>query len=227
MSKLDKIGYYNKETGEDISDEIFKSIKIEEDRSEIANIFKIIEENPNNASLMELNKYFKIKNLNTKLNTFAQYHILNEEFDLELFEKGISMKAFYYFKKLVSLHCSNTYTLQHKSNHKIINTDIKVSESLNISVDSWRKIKKELIELNLLRIVKFENIKYYKVNPCYIGKKKILSPNTYFAFREDIIQHKLLNPLQILWWDKFMLEEFGIKYEEVKLDVELEVINIS
>lgn len=217
MVKLNKIGYYNKETGEDIEEDIFKSIKIEDNRAEIANIFRIVEETPNSASLLELNKYFKIKNLNTKLNTFSQYHMLNEEFDLELFEKGISMKSFYYFKKIVSLHCSNTYTLQYKSNHKIINTDKKVAESLSISVDLWRKVKKELIGLNLMKVIKFEKVKYYKVNPCYIGKKKLLSPNTYFAFREDIIKHNLLNTLQILWWDKFMLEEFGIEYPEVEV----------
>jgi hypothetical protein len=213
MSKIDNVGFYNKQNGEDISFEVFNSIQKEENRNKLKTIFNLIDDSPEKLSLSDVDKYMTIKGINyTKISKFEEYYISNEILDLELFDKKISMKSFYYFKYLVSKHCSMTYTLQFKNNMNITK-DVQVSESLNISVESWRKIKKELIELGLIKIINFEKKKYYKINPCYIGKKKILSPHTYYAFREDLIKYKLLDDIQVVWWDKFFEEEYSIIYK--------------
>ncbi len=212
MSKLDNVGHYDKNTGEELGFEIIECITKEDKKNKWKNIFYNLENNSNKLTLEEIEELLNRENIShIRLNKFERYHQSNDALDLELFEKGITMKAFYYFKFLVSKHCGTTYTLQFKNNINIIN-DSQVSESINISVSLWRKIKKELLDLNLIKIINFENKKYYKINPCYVGKKKILSPHTYHAFRDDIIKHKLISEIQRLWWDKFMLEEYLIIY---------------
>jgi len=213
MSKIDMIGFYDKITGEELSKDILFQVQQEVSKEEWKNLFNLIDNNPEKLSLEKIDKYMQIKGIHhAKISKFEEYYISNEILDLELFDKKISMKSFYYFKYLVSKHCSMTYTLQFKNNRNITK-DVQVSESLNISVESWRKIKKELIELGLIKIINFEKKKYYKINPCYIGKKKILSPHTYYAFREDLIKHKLLDDIQVVWWDKFFEEEYSIIYK--------------
>ena len=224
MNKIEKIGFYDKQSGEEIDFEIVESIQKEEYKKQCRKIFKLIDDSPEKLSLEEIDRYMSIKGISyAKISKFEEYYISNEILDLELFEKGISMKSFYYFKYLISKHCGNTYTLQFKNNVNIIK-DEQVAQSLKLSLDSWRKIKKELMSLELIKIINFENKKYYKVNPCYIGKKKILSPHTYYAFRNDLIKHGLLDYIQIVWWDKFLEEEYSIIYKDENLKTTMQTV---
>ena len=175
---------------------------------------RMMEQNPEDASLEIIDKYLKINKIKEhKLNSFEKYHRVNEDFDLELFNKGVSMKSYYYFKKIVSSYCSITYTLQFKNNVNIKN-DSQVAKYLGMSLSSWRKTKCELIELNLMKVINFEGKKYYKINPCYVGKERILTPHTYYAFRDDLIKNNMISKYQILWWDKYFLEEYNVKFGE-------------
>lgn len=214
QSKEEKnIGYYDLNTGEDLDKNIVDAIRKEDFNNKWMIINKKISEDPNSMTLEEIDMYMNANNIKPKkMMEFKRYYRSNEELDLRLFDKGISKNGFFYFKYLVSKHCSLTYTLKF-GNNVSIKKDEQISETLGITVRAWRSIKKELIDLNLIKVINFEGNKYFKVNPCYIGKNKMLTPHTYHAFRNDLIDNELLSNIQILWWDKFMLEEYHIIYK--------------
>ena len=54
MSKLTKIGYYNRETGEEISNEIFNSINSEEKNNKVREIYSLFKTNPSKLTLDDL-----------------------------------------------------------------------------------------------------------------------------------------------------------------------------
>lgn len=215
MSKLDKLVIANSD-GEILENgqEIYDSIKREERIKEIKRIEYLINNEPNKLSLIDIEKYMQLNDISpSKIEGFSAYHQINENFDTLLFETGITMKSYYYFNFLVAHYCSNCYTLKFK-NEVNITKDAQIQEKLNLSERQWREIKAELLKLNIIKVITFDKIKYYKVNPCYIGKKKILTTHTYHAFRDDLIKFKLINKVQVIYWDKYMQEEFMVNYAE-------------
>ncbi|RLD57488.1 MAG: hypothetical protein DRJ01_13805 [Bacteroidetes bacterium] len=214
-SKLDNFELMNKETGEIVENtkEVAKSMLKEEISDEWKMIFYRWENCKEKLTIEQWLKLDKIKKL--KLNSivgFGNYHQVNADMDLELFDKNISMKAYYYFRKLISKHCGNTYTLQFKNSNRHIVKDQQVANTLDISLSMWRKIKAELLNFNLIKVISFENKKHYKVNPCYVKKKKVITPHTYDAFRDDMIKYNLISHYQMLFWDAYMYEEYMITY---------------
>jgi len=211
-SKLDKLDITISETGVSLSKEEYESIQKEDYIYKMKRICSLMENEPSKLTMEEMEIYMKTKGVKkNKIEGFKEYHQTNDSFELKLFETGISMKSYYHFKKLISSYCSNCYTLQFKNNIKI-NKDEQIALKLGISLRQWKTVKNELTSLNLLRVIQFEKNKYYKVNPCYIGKKKELTAHTYDAFRSDLISHKMLNYSQIVYWDKFMKEEYLKEY---------------
>ena len=174
-----------------------------------------MQNDPSKLTLDEVEFYLNKHKINkSKINKFTSYHQTNEDYEKRLFKTGISMKSYYYFKYLVTNYCTSRYTLKFKNN-KNMNKDYQIAEKLEISERHWSNIKSEIMELNLLRVINFEKEKYYKVNPCYVGKEKKLTPHTYDAFRDELIKNKALDICQIIYWDKFMKEEYLKDYEQI------------
>jgi len=206
MSKKDRVGYYDKVTGEELPDDVLSSIK----REENSRLLFIYKDNPYKLSLDELELVIKIKHLKQvdKLPRMSKLRYINEDFENKLFETGISPTTYYYFKKLVSKYCSKTHTLLFR-NHKPIRKDLDIEKLLEVSKPTWTKCKKELEELNILRKLEFDGENYYKVNPVYVGKRNsYLTTNTYYFFRKDLMEY--LERHQIIYFDLMLREEFGI-----------------
>jgi len=210
---MNNVEHYSKLTGEELSREQVTSIQKEDYVNNIRRISSLLEDG-RDVNLEDLTIYMGVKKIGrTKIGQFNSYRMVNDNFDIDLFNRNISKNAYYYFNKLVASNCSLTYTLKFKNNTNI-KKDLQVADILDISVSSWRKIKKELTGLNLIKMISFEGKKYYKINPCYVGKEKLLTPHTYDAFRTDLIKHSMVTYYQSIWWDKFMLEEYDIIYKE-------------
>jgi len=214
MNKLDKLDISIKETGEEITKEDYESIQKEEYIKKVRRVEYFMENDSSKLSLNEIEFYLSKNNIKKdKINGFKRYHQTNDDYELSLFETGISMKTYYYFKYLIAHYCTIHYTLEFK-NKTNMTKDIQIAEKLSLSERQWRNIKSELMKLNLLRVINFEKNKYYKVNPCYVGKQKILTAHTYDAFRDEFIKHNVLDISQIVYWDRFMKEEYLKNYEE-------------
>lgn len=219
MNKLKEIECTNITTGEIIDNEIIESIFKEKHKNNIKNLYYKLDNAPDNMNIEEIRYIAKIENISLdRINSFDSYHIINADFDKLLFEKNLTPTTYYYFNKLVAYYCSCTYTLQYKNNKNIVK-DIDIAEILGIKERAWGYIKSDLIKYNLIKMVNLGKEKAYKINPCYIGKRKIMTPNTYYAFRDDIIKNNLMSSIQILYWDKLLLEDYGVKLEEPLISI--------
>jgi len=215
MSKIDRLGVIDNDTGEILSNgiEVVESVIKEEYNNKIRGLIYKLDNKPEDLTLEQWVSLSKIKRVNLdNLNSFTTYHQVNADLDLKLFDENISMKAYYYFRKLISKHCGGTYTLKFNgngiANGRNIIKDQQIADTLDISLSTWRKVKPELIKFNLIKIITFEGHKYYKVNPCYVKKKKLLTLHTYYAFRVDIIKYELISRYQVMFWDKYIKEEY-------------------
>lgn len=208
--KLKDIEHYNKNTGELIENSKLNELRKDEWKYKQIRISKLLEKAPDKLTLEEIREYYITHNININImKEFDSYHRTNHNLDLILMEKyNISQSAYYYFNKLINKYCSSTYSILY-NNNKVINTDRKLSEALNISYSNWRKIKTELTKHSLIKKSNLDDKVVYKINPCFVGLSKTLTPSTYNAFREDLIKYKLITKFQRIYWDKLLCEEYG------------------
>lgn len=212
--KFKNLGFYNKETGKSIDMSIEDILKHEKDMDKVSMSSKLrrLVNDPDSMSMDELKDIFRlIKFDKDRIGEFQSYHRTNDTAERRLLNSGIKPNTYFYFKRMVVELCSMTYTLCLRNGRHISN-DSQIYRELSLSRPQWQRIKRELIELSLIREVTLGKKKRYKINPCYIGKQKILSEHTYDAFRDDLIKYEMVVPIQVLYWDKFMKEEYGIEY---------------
>lgn len=210
MSKLEKLQHINIETGEILDEDIIRAIVSEEDRNYLKKIFGLYKNNPNLLQLEDIEKICKIRSIdNKRLIDFDMYHMVNDDSLSKLFDNNVSMKAYYYFGLLTTKYCSSTYTLIY-NNNRHIEKDSDISKLLGISKSTWNAIKKELEDLKLLRRISFDGKNYYKINPLYVRKNRTITESTWFAFRDEIINSGKMPPIQILFWDKILEQDFNI-----------------
>lgn len=208
--KLKDIEHYNKYTGEIIEKEKVDEIRKIEWKHKQNRIKTLIEKSPEKLSLEELKEYYLANNINfNTIKGFDKYHRINHKLDLVLMDEyKLSQSAYYYFNKIICKYCSNTYSILY-NNNRPINNDEKLSKALDISLSYWKKIKKELIKYNLIKKSNLDNKIIYKINPCFVGLSRTITPSTYNAFRDDMIKYELINKYQQIYWDKLLLEEYG------------------
>ena len=227
MEKINKLGFYNKETGEILEKEIGMSVLNEDRKLKLRELFYKIDNCPNELSVEQIQTLCSIMKVDLKyLDNFSSYHIVNDFSMCNLFELNISMRAYYYSGLLTTKYCSSTYTLLF-NNNKHIEKDVDISKLLNITKNTWSSVKKELEELRLIKKINFNNQVYYKVNPLYIRKGKTITESTWFAFREEIINSGSLPDIKIIYWDKILEQDYGITNKSIGMDTIYKAPNIE
>ena len=197
-------------TGELVDRKKYLTVMYKERMSKINELYALLEKSPLDLTMEDIKFLEKNEKVSLdKIPTFDKYHSTNEDIEKVLIDK-LSPKSYIAMRKLIINNCSMAYTLVFENGLRM-SKDENIATVLGISIDSWRKMKKELLECNVLRIIDFNKERHYKINPCCIGKKKIMTPNTYYAFRDEILKYHMMTRLQITYWDKVLCEEFGIK----------------
>lgn len=227
MEKVNKIGFYDKKTGENLEKEVVISVLNEDRKLKLKELFYKIDNCPNELSVEQIQTLCSIMNIDLKyLDNFSSYHIVNDFSMHNLFELNISMKTYYYFGLLTTKYCSSTYTLLF-NNNKHIEKDVDISKLLSITKNTWSSIKKELEEFKLIKKINFNNQTYYKVNPLYIRKGKTITESTWFAFRDEIIDSGNLPEIKRIYWDKILEQDYGITNKSTGVDTIYKAPNIE
>jgi len=213
VSKINKLEFSNKETGEILNNgiEIVESIQKEERTKFYRDLFWKFENKPELLSIEEIELAVKVSNNYTlkdikEFNNFEKHYTGNKVKLKETLEH-LTDPAFKCFSSLVVNYTSTENTLQYK-NHVNIVKDINIAEVLNISVNKWQRIKKELINISAIRKIKFQGKPIIKINPTIIGHSMKITKCTYYAFRDVLIDE--FSKIKKIYWDKMLIEEFGI-----------------
>ena len=197
------------ETGEILDNKIINSIISQEKKEEIRNLLIKFQDNKNDLNSDEILTVSKIlyrKGLNLdEYDSFESYFTCNTNLMLKTAKelKAITLQVF--IKLTEFSNKSNTIQF---NNHKNIVNDTDFAAKLNLDIRKWREIKKELLQYKAIRKLKFDAITMYKINPSLLGHSMKITLCSYYAFRDELKSN--LNSLKILYWDKKLIEEFGI-----------------
>lgn len=205
----------NLRTGEVINTELFKKQVNQNQKDEWINrkkyLDKKIQKEPENMTTEEIEELYKAhhkKNIaqDSAYDDFTNFSIHNKEIE-EKITKKISSQAWLAFSHLKSGYSSIQNTLQFKNNRNIT-TNKQICKILDISRSTWNRVKADIEKFNLIRRIKFEGNVIWKVNPLIVGHSMRITATTYYAFRNEI--KPTLPPIIGLYWDKKLIEEFGI-----------------
>lgn len=213
MNKLDKIGAYELETGEEISQEILLNLSKEQNSYKIKRILQKAKMNPYSLSVEEIELLDKISSKKGNggyglefYESFTERTTTNVERLYELAE-SMSPSAFIIGSKLLR-YSSSEHTLQYK-NHKNLDKDIDFCNILDINNRAWARAKKELEEHGVIRKIKFNKSIIYKINPSIFGFGMKIKDDTYFAFRDVLVKDFSL--IKQIYWDKRIIGAYGVK----------------
>jgi len=205
MNKIDKIGYFVKETGEEISKEIYDFIVKEEKQKRFMYLSQKFKENKiNKEELLELMRYRRI-NTNCEL-----YYDVFYKVNMNKSKPKLLSKAAYgdFFQLLNFLSYSNTLT--HKNGKIIKMADI----ATYLEYENKRTLKRffdKLQENKMIAFFKMGGIEYLIINPAYAQRKIKLNYTVFKLFEEDLKEY---------------LDEFQIKLLELEEeDFEINSIN--
>jgi len=169
MSKIDKIGYHNKETGELLEKDVYESILKDEKyktRMAINNKFK---NDPMSLTLEEIKLFrlWKTGRTKTKVNlklekgTFFMSDKLNEDQ-----EKSLSLDTLGVL--YMASNRMNKYGVINYGNNKPIPSFEKLRTHLGIGNSKWTRVKKEIDEYKvILKITTRESRSVLIVNPLF------------------------------------------------------------
>lgn len=198
MSKLDRVGYYDLETGEELSTKIVKSIESEEYKNKILEVKYKFENDPYNMTLEEIELYRKTyKNhkrdiLQFKSGTFFTASKIDDNLakDISLETLGVLFRVSGFMNK----HGILLY-----SNNKPINSFEKLRIKLEIGNTKWNRLKKEIDEFSLITKSRTrENRSVLVVNPFYtytsteIGEIRFIAYGDLFKRILDLDDYLLL-----------------------------------
>lgn len=191
MSKLKKVGYYDLETGEELTRETIESLEKEDYKRECYMVKNKMENYPYEMTKDELLLYKKITRsrgvpkLQYEKGTFFTA-IKIEDADMT----KLSLDTFGVLW-LISGLCNVNGVLIHSGNHRPITSFEKLRVKLNIGSTKWTKVKKDIDEYSL--IVKSYNRKNRSilvVNPFYSYVSNKIGESRFIAFG-DIIKDKI------------------------------------
>jgi len=195
MNKLDKIGYYNIDTGEPIDMEIYESIRREERSKRYSKLKKKFTENT--ISKEELLELFKLekkpKDIHVLYESFYKVNMCKSK------PAGITDSEYgKFFQMLNFLSYKNTMAY---SNGKVIKAE-KISEFLGFkTIKSFRNYIRKLQRNRMLAETTLGGVEYLVINPAYAQRKMNLNRTIYMLFKEDL---------------KDMLDEYQIRLLELE-----------
>lgn len=201
-SKLDKIEYFNAETGEEISQVVYESIQKEEKRKRYKELhFKFDSDNITFNELVELMKMIN-KTKNIKI-LYQEFYIVNISKNKP---EGISHNEYGKFFDMLNL-MSVKNRIEYQSNGKAISKD-KIAKKLKFkNIRSFYNFISKLAKHKMLAEIKVGGIKYIAINPAYAQRSIKLNSTIYNLFKEDLQEY--LDPYQIKYLELYE-EDFEI-----------------
>ena len=186
MSKLEKVGYYNKETGEGLDFEIVKSVIDEENRNYYKSLFIKYKQNPENLDLKELSDLrlilmkSELRGQKDKSKVYLKYSdgfymvALNTEDNLR--KLSIETNGVLH---LLGFHINKSGIIIYKNNRPIRSFE-KLREYVGISDRVWRRIK---IEIDNFDVIRKDTIK---------GEVMLVLNPKYSAIAYEVTEYKFL-----------------------------------
>ena len=204
MSKLDRVGYYDKETGEELSDEIFSSINKEEKNNIVKELYFFLKTDPSKLNLDDLIILLKLE----KRPSTSPYEIKldfgdNGYFtcrrDLNLvLELHDYTKAFLYS---ISHMITHDGRLKYGNNRIIPNLN-NMKKYLKISDGTWNRcVKPDIDKFKIIKKERIENKWCLLLNPIYATTTRKLSETMFIAFHTELKLY--LHPIEYLYLKKF------------------------
>ena len=183
MSKLDKIGYIIKDTGEEISKEIYETIVKEENRKRYIVLQELFKNNTiTKDELLELMRMIK-SNSNGEI-YYDDFYKVN----MNKPKPDKISKAEYggFFQLLNFLSYSNT--IAHRNGKSVKLKDM--AEYLNFDNDrSLKRFLKKLQENTMLAFINLGGIDYLIINPTYAQRKMRLNYTVFKLFQNDLVEY--------------------------------------
>jgi len=204
MNKSEKIGYYNNETGEILSEDIVDAIKNEEKSNYYKQLFWKYKNNKNELSLSEIEELrgvIKKRELARQRNKKAVYLKYSDGFYMVANNTEDNLKQLSFeangFLHLLGFNINKSGVIIYKNNKNIRSFE-KLRLLLGVSERVWRRIKKELDEFNVIKKERVNNEIVLIVNPKYLGTSyevteyKFMVWHTYFKEYLDDIDYLYL-----------------------------------
>ena len=187
MSKLDKIGYYDKTTGETIEKDVVDAIRKEDRNNKISKLkAKFKNKTIEYIELLELMSMIK-KPTNVKIlyESFYKVNMHKSKPD------GITDSEYGKFFNLLN-YISYKNTLEH-TNGKVLKMQT-LAERLGFkTIKSLKNYIRKLTKYKMLAEITLGGIDYLLINPAYmIHPDFILTKSTYLAFKQDMLDQPLL-----------------------------------
>lgn len=199
-SKLERVGYFDKETGESLTKDIVSNIEREEIKNKISEIYFCLENQElDKISLEDLELLMKLHKrslVNVSLdfnNQKEKYFIIksNREISKKL---NPATKGFLYDVSQMITH-DNTIVMD---NNTPIKTYKQLCEYLNLSYNTFRHlIKKDIEEFNILRKEKIRNNYYLVLNPLFSLKSRNVTEYMFKCFYKELKAY--LHPIDYLY----------------------------
>ena len=204
MNKLDKVGHYNQETGEPLTQEEMVLIQKEDNNKKIKRLFHLLENEPNKLTPDELKILMKLQGRPTtdiskiKLD-FGEDGYFTCKRDLNLvLELQDYTKAFLYS---ISHMITHDGRLKY-NNNRIIPNQQKLKNYLQITNDKWNNfIKPDIEKFNIIVKEKIDNRWCILLNPIFATTARTFTETMFIAFHDDLKRY--LHPLDYLYLKKF------------------------
>ena len=189
MNKLDKIGYIVKNTGEEISKEIYDTIVAEEFKKRFSELLcKFDKKTISKEEMLELMKYIKKKTeITLNYDTFYKVNLGKAK------PEGISKSEYGDFFQLLN-YLSYRNTLTHSNGKMLKYADI--AKYLGFTAEKTLKnYIRKLIKNRMLAKTEMGGIDYLIINPAYAQRNMRLNSTIYKLFKEDL--EPMLDKFQI------------------------------
>jgi len=189
VNKLDNIGYYNKETREELTEEIFQSVKREEYKKKYALLFSRLKNNPLELTIDELE-------IIRKLQGIKQPHKVNLKYAKGFYMVSQNEEIIYknfneltvYLLHMCGYRMNKDGLLKYK-NGRAIKSFRELRDFYNLSPYKWRMIQRDNNKYNLIKEQPHDNETYLVVNPLYTSSQYEITMYKFMAFHKELKEY--------------------------------------
>lgn len=210
MSKINKIGFFNKESGESLNYEIITSIQKEEVRNNVRRIFYNLQnKNIDDLSLEDLEVVMKLHKRNSE-NILIDLSANNEKYFIIKDNFKICRKLDKNTKSMlyeISQLITHDNTIVTKNNIPL--SDFKeLCEYIEMPYSVWRNtVSKYNKEFNIIKKEKINNKFYLVLNPLFAIKSRNITEYVFKCFFKELKEY--LHPIDYI----YLVKLYGINPE--------------
>lgn len=197
MAALNEIGYYVKETGEIISDDIFRDINKEHIKNKYKEIYYKMENKPLDLTVEEIEIIRKAQGIRSpsKVNlNYKKGYFMISQMEENIYEKLSELTV--YLLHMCGYRMNKDGLLKYK-NGRAIRTFKSLREYYNLSHYKWTVIKNDIDTYKLIKEQTHDNEKYLVMNPIYTSSQYEITMYKFMAFHSELKEH--LNALDYLY----------------------------